>query len=64
MPDIVIAIAFALLLFGVMLASRWFKNPLAIIFGGLAIGAVLCALVFGIFFAGCILLLGGFMKGF
>ena len=54
---LVLLIAALLFVAGFFIASRYFKNPAALLFGGLAIGAGLCAVVMAILYAGCLLVM-------
>jgi len=59
MPSIIPIIAIGFFVVGFLIATRCFKHPLAILFGGLAFGAGLCAVAVGILYAGCMLIMRG-----
>jgi len=57
MPAILLVIPLGLFVIGFCIAARYFKHPVAVLFGGLAFGAGLCALAMGILYAGCMLIM-------
>ena len=56
---IVILIAICLFVAGYAISARYYKNPIERLVIGLAIGACLCVVALGIFFAGCALIWKG-----
>ena len=56
---IIISIAVFLFIAGYSISARYYRQPLERLLIGLAIGACLCVVALGIFFAGCALVWRG-----